>query len=163
MPSEREIEEKFWKALKSDRTAMLGLVSGEDGHNRPMTAQLDGEARRGPIYFFTSKDTELVQAMGGAHRATLQFADKGHDVFASLEGDLSLHDDPATIDRLWNPFVAAWYEGGKDDAKLQLLRLDAEHAQIWLNEASLFAGIKLLLGADPKKEYAGKTADVRLS
>ena len=60
MPSEREIEEKFWKALKSDRTAMLGLVSGEDGHNRPMTAQLDGEARRGPIYFFTSKDTELV-------------------------------------------------------------------------------------------------------
>ena len=27
------------------------------------------------------------------------------------------------IDRLWNPFVAAWFEG-KDDPKLQLLRFD---------------------------------------
>ena len=59
--------------------------------------------------------------------------------------------------------VAAWYEGGKDDPKLQLLRFETEHAQIWLNENNLFAGVKLLLGRDPKKEYGGKTAEVRLS
>ena len=32
--------------------------------------------------------------------------------------------DPKTIDRLWNPFVAAWFEGGKSDPKLALLRFE---------------------------------------
>ena len=70
--------------------------------------------------------------------------------------------DRATIDRLWNRFVATWYEGGKDDPKLALLRLDAEQAQIWLNDSSLFAGVKLLLGVDPKKDYKKKVAEVSL-
>jgi hypothetical protein len=53
MPTPQEIEIKFWKALKSDMTMMIGLDGVEDGHARPMTAQLDGE--RGPIWFFTAK------------------------------------------------------------------------------------------------------------
>lgn len=164
MTTNADIEAKFWKALKSDRTAMLGLVGVNDGHARPMTAQVDGEdARRGPIYFFTSKDNELVHAMGKSHRAMLHFAAKGHDLFASVEGVLTQHNDAATIERLWNPFVAAWYEGGKTDPKLQLLRLDGEAAQIWLNENSLIAGIKMMLGSDPKKDHKDKVAEVRLN
>lgn len=164
MTTDADIEAKFWKALKSDRTAMLGLVGVQDGHARPMTAQLDSDdARRGLIYFFTAKDTELVQAMGKSPRAMLHFAAKGHDLFASIEGVLTLHNDPATIERLWNPFVAAWYQGGKTDPKLQLLRLDGEVAQIWLNENSLLAGIKMVLGSDPKKDYKDKVAEVRLN
>ncbi len=31
-----------------------------------------------------------------------------------------------------------------------------------LNENSLFAGVKMLLGADPKKDFADKVADVNL-
>lgn len=161
MASEQEIKEKFWKQLKSDMTVMLGLdIEGQ--HAQPMTAQLEND-EHGPIYFFTSKDTDLVRQLGQGHAAMIHFAAKGHDLFACVSGDLSPHNDRATVDRLWNPFVAAWYEGGKDDPKLQLLRFDPHDAQIWLNESSLFSGIKLLLGRDPKKEYADKTADVRLS
>ena len=161
MPSQAEIEAKFWKALKSDMTVMLGLTGREDGHAQPMTAQLDGE--RGPIWFFTAKDVDLVQAMGAGAPAMLHFASKGHDLFASVEGRLVPDNDRATIERLWNPFAAAWYEQGKDDPKLQLIRLDPEHAQIWLNENSLFAGVKMLLGADPKKDYKDKVAEVSLA
>jgi hypothetical protein len=49
MPSPNQLEQKFWKALKSDMTMMLGIDGVEDGHARPMTAQLDGEG--GPIWF----------------------------------------------------------------------------------------------------------------
>ena len=66
------------------------------------------------------------------------------------------------IDRLWNRFVAAWYAGGKADPKLCLLRFDPERGQIWLNENSLLAGVKLLLGRDPKQDYKDKVANVRL-
>ncbi|MDX2274954.1 MAG: pyridoxamine 5'-phosphate oxidase family protein, partial [Hyphomonadaceae bacterium] len=64
MPSEAEIEHKFWKSLKSDRTLMLG-VAGE-GHTRPMTAQLEDD--RGPIWIFSSTDTELVQSITSGRR-----------------------------------------------------------------------------------------------
>jgi len=162
MATEREITDKFWKALKSDRTVMLGLSGVDEGHSQPMTAQLTDDRDAGPIWFFTTKDTDLVRALGRRHRAVAHFAAKGHELFASIHGELVADNDRAMIERLWNRFVAAWYEGGKDDPRLQLLRLDAERAQIWLNEHSVSAGIKLLLGQDPKKEYKDKVAEVEL-
>jgi len=158
-----ELQEKFWKAIKSDRTLMLGLADVEDGLGQPMTAQLDEGAERGPLYIFTAKDTDLVQAIDGRTTATAHFVSKGHDLFAHLEGELSTVEDRELVDRLWNPFVAAWFEGGKDDPKLQLLRFQPGHAHIWLNEHSLFAGAKMLLGRDPKEDYKDKAGDVRLS
>jgi general stress protein 26 len=163
MSKESEIEKKFWKALRSDRTAMLGLSGVEEGHAQPMTAQiLHEEDERGPIWFFTAKDTDLVRNLGESRSASLQFASKGHDVFATLQGELTANNSRVIIDKLWNTFVAAWYEGGKDDPKLQLIRFDPVHAQIWLNEHSLWAGVKLLMGRDPKEDYAGKTAELEL-
>lgn len=161
MTRERDLEAKFWKAIKHDRTIMIGLTDSQDDA-QPMTAQLDGDQERGPIYIFTSSETDLVKQLEHAADATAQFASKGHDLFAAMRGRLSFYNDQATIDRLWSPFVAAWFEG-KHDPKLRLLRFDLEHAHVWLNENSLFAGVKLLLGADPKKEYADKSADIRPS
>ena len=160
MPSPNQLEQKFWKALKSDMTMMLGIDGVEDGHARPMTAQLDGEG--GPIWFFTAKDTTLVQNLQNGVRAIATFTSKGHDLFATVHGTLSVDNDRAMIDRLWNRFVAAWYEGGKDDPKLALIRLDAEEAEIWLDASSLIAGVKMLLGVDPKKDYQDNVAKVAL-
>lgn len=166
MTDQADVEAKFWKAVESDRTMMVGLIGVEDSMGQPMTAQLDDEKngkRRGPIYFFTAKDTDIAQEIGARHRAVVNFASKGHDLFATIEGEIFRDNDQATIDRLWNRFVAAWFEGGKTDPKLQLLRFQPRDAHIWLNEHSAFAGIKMLLGNDPKEDYKDKTAQVRLS
>lgn len=164
MPTDHEIEAKFWKALRSDMTLMLGLDGVEDGHARPMTAQIDGDADRGPLYFFTSKDNGIVELLGhgGAGRAIATFASKGHDVWATIHGAVSIHNDRATIDRLWNKYVAAWYEGGKDDPKLTLLKLDTDSAEIWIDANSTIAGVKAMLGIDPKQDYKDKVAEVVL-
>jgi general stress protein 26 len=160
MPTPAELEAKFWKALRSDSTMMLGLDGVEDGHTRPMAAQLDGDGDHGPIWFFTASDTALVRALGTGRRAIATFSAKGHELFATVHGDLTQHNDRAVIDRLWNGSVAAWFEGGQDDPKLALLRLDAERAEIWLESSSLVAGIKMLFGADPKQEYRDNVAKV---
>ena len=162
MSNDAEIETRFWKSLKSDRTVMIGIVGVEGGVGQPMTAQTEQEGR-GPIYIFSAKDTDLVRQLGQTKPSTVHFVDKGHHLFANLTGRLTADNDRATIERLWNPFVAAWYKGGKDDPNLQLLRFDAENLQIWLNENSIFAGIRMLLGSDPKKDYADKTAQVTIS
>ena len=160
MTSPKDIEAKFWAALKSDMTLMLGLNGVDDGHAWPMTAQV--EEKHSPIWFFTARDNGIVQNLDQGTRAIATFAAKGHGLFATIHGDLKIDNDRAVIDRLWNRFVAVWYEGGKDDPKLVLLRFDAEHAEIWLNESSIFTGIKLLMGSDPKKDYKDKVANVSL-
>ena len=161
MNTPQDLERKFWSALKSDMTMMLGLVDVEDGHARPMTAQLEGE-QRGPIWFFSATDASIVQLLGMPQAAIGTFTAKSHDLFASVHGTIRVDNDRRMVDRLWNRFVAAWFEKGKEDPKLTLLRFDPDHAEIWLNDSSFFAGIKMLFGMDPKKEYRDKVATVDL-
>ena len=166
MSNEAEIKAKFWKALKSDMTMFIGLAEGDDGHARPMTAQLDdegyiGDEYNGPIWFFTSTDNTLYRKIGAGSRAMAHFASKGHDVWATVHGGLSTSQDRAIIERLWNPFIAAWYDG-KGDPKIALIRLDPEEAEIWIDASSFVAGIKMLLGMDPKQDYKNKVAEVAL-
>jgi general stress protein 26 len=160
MPTPTEIEAKFWKELKSDMTMMLGLTGVDESHMRPMTAQLDGE--RGPIWFFGSVDSELVQNMKSKSQAVATFVSKGNDLYATVHGALKVENSSAMVDRLWSPFIAAWYEG-KDDPKLALLRFDANRAQVWLEGSSLMAGIKMLLGVDPKENYKDNVAELKLN
>ncbi|WAX95647.1 pyridoxamine 5'-phosphate oxidase family protein [Aminobacter sp. NyZ550] len=158
MADKREFEAKFWKSIRSDMTVMVS-VSGIDP--RPMTAQFDGE--RKTIYFFTASDTELAGKLARARKATLVYAAKKHDLFATVHGTLRIDGDRSTIDRLWNRFVAAWFEKGKDDPKLRLLRFEPADAQIWLDASSLVAGVKMFLGlGDPKQDYKDSVAKVPL-
>ena len=158
MTDTRELETRFWKHLDDDRTVMLGA----DGiAPRPMTAI--AEEDRAPLWFFTSSDTDLGKALDASSgiSGVASFAAKDHDLFATLRGQLTADNDRDVIDRLWNPFIAAWFEG-KDDPKLRLLRMDAPEAHVWLNENSMLAGAKMLLGADPKKSYEDKAGQVNL-
>lgn len=158
MPTPEELEAKLWAGLRSEMTVMLGMVD-ESAPARPMTAQFDGDEDRGPLWFFTSQDSELVQAGGGA--ATAVFIAKGHDLFARIEGTLVEDTRREMIEKLWTPFVAAWYEG-KDDPDIALMRLDLESAEIWENASSLMAGIKSLLGVKPQQDFKDKVAEVPL-
>ena len=160
MADDAEIEAKFWKELKSAPFIMLGLDGARDGYTQPMTAQFEGD--QGPLWFFTTKDNGLVQALGQSHRAIATYVSKGHDLFATIHGELAVDNDRATIDRLWNPHVEAWFEGGKNDPKLTLLRLNTENAKLWLGGSSIGAAITRLFGRDPKQVYEGKTAEVTL-
>ena len=158
---DHELEARFWAALRKDMTVMLGL--GSEIEYRPMTAQLTSDEDHGPIWFFGSRDSDLVEHLGqGAKEASFHFVSKGHDVWATVSGMIQLDMNRAVIDKLWNPYVAAWYEGGKDDPKLALLRMDPQHAKVWKDGSSLVAYVMTLLGRDPTKDYQDNVASVNL-
>lgn len=161
MADDAAIEARFWKDLKASPFVMLGLQGVRDGHTQPMTAQFEGES--GPIYFFTAKDNGLTVALqGSSQRAIATYVGKGNDLFASIHGTLSEDKNDATIDRLWNTHVAAWFEGGRTDPKVTLLRLDTEKAELWLGGSSIGAAITRLFGKDPKETYKDNIAEVTL-
>ena len=162
MPTDAEIEEKFWSELKTSPFFMLGIDGERGAGTQPMTAYYDDE--HAPFWFFTANDHDLIKALDQGDRAIAAFASRGHDIFASIRGTLSIDNDPATIERLWNPIVEQWYEGGKSDPKLVLLRLDVEDAKLWKSDLGGFIrpAINKLLGRKPESGEHEKVAEVTL-
>ena len=154
-----DLEARFWKAIESERTLMLGATGI---YPRPMTAQ--AEDARGPLWFFTASDTDFGRALerGRTLPALAIVSSTDHELFATVGGSLVRDRDFANIERLWSPWVGAWFPGGMTDPAVRLLRMDTSGAEIWRNENSLFAGIKTLLGIDPKKTYRDSAAKLRL-
>lgn len=148
---EAELEKKFWEALDDSPFMMVGLQGIDDAFTRPMTAQIDDKT----IYFFANRTEDLVQAMDRSKRAIATYVSKGHKLFASVHGTLRLSSDRDVIDRLWNPIIAAWFEKGKDDPELALIRFDATSADIWEADtgATLIAAVVKMFGKDPGDEH----------
>lgn len=149
--TQEKLEEKFWSELGSSPFMMLGLHGVDDSFTRPMTAQLCDRQ----IWFFADRSEDLYKGLQRSNRAVATYASKGHDLFASIRGALVEDNDRAMIERLWNPMIASWYEGGKDDPKLVLLRFEAEQADVWDAHAgsTLKAAALKLLGRDPGKDH----------
>lgn len=156
----RALEDRFWKELEDSPFVMLSFTGTSGDEARPMTAQIDG--RR--IWFFGSKEDDLVGAVNGSRPVIANFAAKGHDFFAAIHGTLVADNDPATIDRLWSPSVAAWYKEGRDDPKLALARFDTDKADLWdASSGSLFDAIyHRIKGDNPTEERSDRRAEVAL-
>ncbi|MEM8552257.1 MAG: pyridoxamine 5'-phosphate oxidase family protein [Pseudomonadota bacterium] len=125
-----KITEEFWDALDDSPVVMLGLAGMQTTHMQPMQAFFDDDYPNN-LYFFTKIDNSLVTAIPDGGKATIAFAAKGHDVFASVEGSLAAIKDKALIDRFWSPTLNAWYESGQEDPKLTMLKFDMDKGEIW--------------------------------
>lgn len=159
-----EAEQAFWDHLKKSNTGMLGL--DQPGyHAQPMTAFREEET--GTIWFFTRDDTDLAKdaAVGSGSSAMFHYGSKDQNVWACIMGDLSVHGhDREIIDRYWNPVLAAWYPGGKDDPKLTILRFDAGDGRVWVSDGGLLKFAFEVAKANITKTLpdAGGVADVNL-
>ena len=130
MASGSELKEAFWDELEDSPFVMLGLSGVAQSHAQPMTAQFDEDIPN-TLFFFTGRDNSMVQALSQSHDAVVNYVAKGHDLFACVHGTLTVDQDPKTIDKFWSPMVAAWFEGGREDPSLTLMRFDAGPAEIW--------------------------------
>ena len=135
-----ELKEKFWRAL-ADSPYLFLQRDGAGDSAVPMSPQLDKDANSA-IWFFTHRNSAFA-ALGSA---TATFQSKDHALFARFHGRLAVEADPARFEQFWNNFVAAWYDGGKDDPDLLFLRMDLGEAEIWDGEMGLLNTAKMALG-----------------
>ncbi len=151
-----ELKEKFWKALASSPYLFLQL-DGDSATAVPMSPQLDEDANHA-IWFFTQKKSKFA-ALGAV---TATFESKGHDLFARFDGNLSVETSRERFEQFWNNFVAAWYDGGKDDPDILFLRMDLGNAEIWDGDVGLLNTAKMALGMtihdDAEKRHVKETA-----
>ena len=127
--------EQLFDILDDTHAVMTGL--DKPGHSmQPMAPQVDEDMRG--IWFYSKRDSDLGGSVAKqpANRARICVISTDHDYHACISGTMSEETDRSLIDKFWSPAVAAWFEDGKDDANLILLRFDASEADIWASSGS---------------------------
>jgi general stress protein 26 len=120
--------EQFWQQVEEMSAGMLGFADSQL-HFQPMAPHLDRENAQ--IWFFAKKSSDLVRATGEGRRAHFIVIGRDHDFHASATGTLEQIHDPEAIDRYWSVITSAWFESGKLDPNLIMLRLSLKDASIW--------------------------------
>ena len=153
----KDAADQLWSRLQDGRTGMLWVKSSDD-HPQLMTHFGDQDDKA--IWFISSADTDLVQGIAGRPDAGYLFATDKGDYHVSLKGALEVCDDKGKLDELWSVAIAAWFERGRDDPKVRLLRFSPAEAAVWASESNaILVGwrmVKAAMNSDATKPDVGR-------
>ena len=90
------------------------------------------------LWFITADGTDLVKAVeGGPQQAVHVVSEGGDKLYARMEGTLELSNDKAKLDEIWNAVASSWFEDGKQDEDVRLLKLKLSTAEVWATTGGL--------------------------
>ena len=124
---------QLWEQLEDVMAVMLGSPDPLQ-HMQPMSP--NPEPAENAIWFYTRTDSDLARATGTGGPVHLCLISKDHDYHACMHGQLEVIHSRDHIERYWNSVVSAWYEGGKDDPALTMLRFTPQTGAIWASTDS---------------------------
>lgn len=130
--SSPEHKKLIWDLIKDIKVGMLVTKESENDdsmHARPMFLVQD--AYDGTLFFYTSKKAEKVYEIQEDRDVCITFSDVSNGVFVSLTGKATLTEDEELIDRYWNPGVNAWFEDGKDNPDIAMLKIKINRGEHW--------------------------------
>ncbi|MFC4425320.1 pyridoxamine 5'-phosphate oxidase family protein [Deinococcus navajonensis] len=142
--------------------AMLTVIN-EEGHlhAHPMTTQqteFDGD-----IWFIGSRSSHQVQHMQARPQVNVSYADPNRGLYVSVNGTAQLVEDRAKLDELWSDFYKAYFEGGKEDPDVQLIRIQAHGAEYWESDGKLKTLFKMARSTvTGQTDPTGKNETVKL-
>ena len=96
---------------------------------RPMSAQeVDAE---GNIWFFSDINSDKNREIQEDNLVQLVFSHPGKSSYMIVNGVAEISLDRQKIEELWTPVAKIWFEQGKDDPNLSLLKVNTKSAYYW--------------------------------
>lgn len=130
----RDAKKDFYDNLEDVRAGMLGLAS--DGKLVPMSPNFDDDEPEA-IWFITAQGTDLVNGVSdGPQPARFVVAEGSAGLYADIDGMLSLSTDQRKLDDIWSSVADAWFEDGRQDPDVRLLKFAPTKAEAWITSTS---------------------------
>ncbi len=128
------LKETFWDRLEDVRT---GMLSADSARAVPMSHYVD--KKTGAIWFITADGTDLAKtaSQSGSAKGEYIVSSDAEGIYSRIDGTLTAVTAPAKLAELWNAVAAAWFEDGKQDPDIQLVRFDPVTAEIWVTGGAL--------------------------
>jgi general stress protein 26 len=119
---------KVAELTKKARIAVLTTIDPTGALvSRPLAMQnteFDGQ-----LWFFTQDPSPKVDDINAHSDVNVSF--ESGNGWVSVAGTASISHDNAKIDELWNKFAEAWFEKGREDPTIALIRVDAQTVEYW--------------------------------
>ena len=143
-----EAVEKIVDIVKKADTCFLVTQGGV----RPMgVRQCDDD---GTLWFLSDRHSHKNAEIEADSQVELYFQATEHSGFMHLTGRASVSHDRALIEKLWTPMARVWFQQGKDDPCISVLRVTPTGGQYWDNKhGDAVAGVKMLIGAALGKQF----------
>ncbi len=126
-------------------------------HAVPMSRQeIDEE---GNIWYLFSSASKTHSNLMNDNKVSVLFSHVGDYNFLSINGVAEVSEDKERIEKYWNKFVEVWFEKGKEDPAIRVLKVKIDDAHYWDNKtnklvtfvklaASVISGQKLDIGRE---------------
>lgn len=120
---------------------------------RPMTLQECDE--EGNLWFISSAESNKNFEIGADKRVQLFFVNNGDHEYLSVFGEAFIYTDQQTIEDKWSPLAKAWFEEGKEDPDVTIIRVAPGDVYYWDTKAGKLVTMTTFVWA----AITGKTTD----
>lgn len=153
--SKQDHIDKIREMVKDVKYAMMTTVTSEGHlHGCPMTTSETSLGAK-EIWFIGDKATESVANIKNNPQVNLSYVCQQDKDYVSINGTAELIEDKDKLDELWSPVYNAFYEQGKDDPNVQLIKVVPNGAEYWISGNSVVNAVKMATAA----VQDGKTAE----
>jgi general stress protein 26 len=122
-------------AEKTDIGMLCTHVNGTKHiHAVPMSTQEVDE--EGNIWFLFSSESETYQHLQEDKTVCLLYSDIKNYNFLSIHGSTEISGSKVIIDKYWNKMMEGWFEKGKDDRRIRVLKVIPSEAHYWDNKTN---------------------------
>lgn len=145
--SHQDAVEKISEIAKNARTCMFCTdLASQPFHTRPMAIQDVDES--GNLWFLSSRESNKNFEILEDNRVQLLFADQSSSTYLSVYGVATIFKDRDLIETLWSPIAKAWFDEGKDDPDVTVIRVVSAQAYYWdTKDGKLVTLLKIAVSA----------------
>lgn len=156
--------EKIKEMVNAMDIGMLGSYPQQTEyiHAVPMSRQeVDDD---GAIWFLFSTESDTYAHFEKDHKASLLYSDISSYSFLSINGHAEVSRDEQRIEKYWNKMMEGWFDKGKDDPRIRVLKIVPSEAHYWDNKSNkLVTLLKVAAGAiTGQKTDTGREGDLQL-
>ncbi len=153
----REAIDKI-RDFAKDKMCFFCTFENKEINTRPMSTR--GVDEDGTMWFFSRKDSNKNRQIRKDQHVLLLFSDEGHQHYLSIEGQAEEVIDKEKTEELWNMFIKAWFDEGKEDPALTLIRFTPQQGHYWdTKDGKLVYFLKTAVAAVTGKEDADGTVE----
>ncbi len=136
--------------VKDIKYTMMTTRTHEDHlHSCPMnTTETSIGAKE--IWFIGHKPSETVDNINNNPEVNLAYIALDDERYLSITGKAELVEDKEKLDELWSVIYNAYFEEGKEDPKVQLIKVVPHGAEYWANGNTLTSAFKMTAAAVTK-------------
>ncbi|MER2162633.1 MAG: pyridoxamine 5'-phosphate oxidase family protein [Psychrobacter alimentarius] len=153
--NKQEQIDKIQDVIKDVKFAMMSTVNSKgDVHAWPMTTSETSIGAK-EIWFIGDKTSDVVKDIQDNPKIGLSYASEDEKNYVSVSANAELSSDQAKLDELWSPVYNAFFEHGKEDPNVQLIKVVPHGVECWLSGSSTVNMFKMAAAA----LQDGKTAE----